>query len=200
MIEDVRQARPTVAGVILAIALAFLPSAAAAEGWIDDEAEETTAGDMDHHESESKDPDDMTTGSRDPDEMTTEAGTMAGREAQSQDPDGMVTTAQDMDQHEESAEDLTDLETARPDPGFEAIDVPGQAEWEPTTDPNVLIARQNLLRAEKRARAARTAYGDMMQRDYPRGQARIRIVNERDAAMKGLEEAKQALEAADNAS
>jgi len=33
----------------------------------------------------------------------------------------------------------------------------------------------------------------MMERNYPRGAARIQIVNERDASMKALEEAKSAL-------
>jgi hypothetical protein len=60
------------------------------------------------------------------------------------------------------------------------------------------VARKHLVRAQERARNARTVYGDMMHRNYPTGAARIQIVNERDASMKVLEKAKSALAAAES--
>jgi hypothetical protein len=197
MIREATQARHGIAGVLLALALGALPGLADAEdGWVDDEAAETTAGEIEEHEESSQNPDDMTTGSHDPDAMTTRSGTMAGREARSDDPDAMVTGSSRED--EVAGEDLTDLPDVAPDRGFVPIDVPGQHDWPPTTNPEVLQARKRLLRAEKRAEAAQTAYGNMMMSNYPRGEARIRIVNERDAAMEALEEAKRELTAAEN--
>ena len=107
----------------------------------------------------------------------------------------MVTDAGDMEHQETTSQNLTDLAESRPDSGFESIEIPGQSEWQPTTDPDVLRARKELVRAQKRAQTARTISGDMQERNYPSGEARIRIVNERDASMKALEEAKRALAA-----
>jgi hypothetical protein len=110
----------------------------------------------------------------------------------------MVVDSEEMSEHMGSSTDLTDLKKVRPDEGFEAIEVPGQLEWEPTTDPSVLVARKHLVRAQQRARNARTVYGDMMEQNYPRGAARIQIVKERDASMEVLGEAKSALAVVEN--
>ncbi len=117
------------------------------------------------------------------------------------------TRADQLDDHEAGSEnpddrtvgseDLNDLPAARPDSGEESIEAPGQARWEATTDPEVVIARDKLVRAERRATAADKAYGEMRQNNYPRGDARVRIVKERDEAMQGLEEAKRALATAE---
>ena len=171
----------------------LIPTIAHANDWAGNDAAEATAGDMEDHEASSKDPDDMTVGSHDPDEMTVESETMDGRMAESEDPDQMVVDSEEMSDHMGSSTDLTDLKMASPDKGLEAIEVPGQSEWAPTTDPEVLVARKHLVRAQQRARNARTVYGDMMERNYPKGAARIQIVKERDASMKALEEAKSAL-------
>ena len=187
----------TAAALALALSLAICPAITQANDWADGEAAEATSGQMDDHEASSKDPDDMTAESHDPDDMTVESETMEGRMAESEDPDGMVTGSEELSQHEGSSTDLTDLKKARPDEGFEAIEVPGQSEWETTTDPKVLVARKHLLRAQQRARNARTVYGDMMENNYPRGAARIQIVKERDASMEALRETKSALSAAD---
>jgi hypothetical protein len=182
----------------LTLSLAIHPAITQANDWAGNDPAEATSGRMEDHEASSKDPDDMTVGSHDPDEMTVESETMDGRMAESKDPGRMVVDSEEMSEHMGSSTDLTDLKKVKPDEGFEAIEVPGQSEWEPTTDPSVLIARKHLVRAQQRARNARTVYGDMMERNYPRGAARIQIVNERDASMKALEEAKSALAAAEN--
>jgi hypothetical protein len=198
MLRDSTCRHHTAAAFALILSLAIYPAITQANDWADDEVAEATSGQMDDHEATSENPDDMTVGSHDPDEMTVDSETMDGRMAESEDPDQMVTGAGQLDDHEGSSTDLTDLKTASPDAGFEDIQVPGQSEWGTTTDPKVLVARKHLLRAQQRARNARTVYGDMMERNYPRGAARIQIVNERDASMQALEEAKSALTAAES--
>ena len=187
----------TAAAFALALTLIAYPAITQANDSGYGEAAEATSGQMDDHEASSKDPDDMTVGSHDPDEMTVESETMDGRMAESEDPDRMVTGSEELSEHEGSSTDLTDLKKARPDDGLEAIEVPGQSEWKTTMDPEVLVARKHLLRAQQRASNARTVYGDMMERNYPRGAARIQIVKERDASMEALREAKSALSAAE---
>ena len=189
----------TAAAVVLALSLVAYPATIHANDWADGDAAEATSGNMDDHKATSRDPDEMTVGSHDPDEMTVESETMDGRVADSEDPDSMVVESEQLRDHEGSSTDLQDLEMASPEKGREAIDMPGQSDWGTTTDPAVLVARKHLVRAQQRARNARTVYGDMMERDYPRGAARIQIVKERDASMSALEEAKKALAAADGA-
>jgi len=180
----------TAAAIVLVLSLVAHPALTQANDW---DAAEATSGQMDDHKATSEDPDDMTVGSRDPDELTVDSETMDGRMAESEDPDSMVTGAGDLSDHEGSSTDLTDLKMASPDVGFEDIEVLGQSDWQPTTDPEVLVARKHLVRAQQRARNARTVYGDMMEQNYPRGAARIQIVKGRDASVKALEETKSAL-------
>jgi hypothetical protein len=183
------------AAIVLALSLAALPYLAGADGWTGDDAARTTAGQLDDHEASSKNPDDMTAESHDPDDMVAESENPDDMVAESEDPDSMVVQAGQMEDHEATSENLTNLREAKPDPGFVPIEVPGQADWEPATNPQVLIARKHLIVAQDRARAAITTYGDAQRRDYPRGEPRVRITQERDAAMKALEEAKRALAA-----
>lgn len=111
--------------------------------------------------------------------------------------DDHVAEAEDPDDRTVGSEDLTDLPAARPDSEDDSIEAPGQTRWATTTDPEVVIARDAVVRAERRAAAAENAYGEMRQNDYPRGDARVRIVKERDEARRGLEEARRALAAAE---
>jgi len=179
--------------MILVLSLSTLSSAARAEQWGDDDVAETTAGQLDDHKATAGDPDDNVAESHDPDEMVVESESLEGRVVEAENPASMVTSAGDLDRHEGTSENLTNMREEKSDVGFQEIEVPGQSEWQPTTDAAVLLARKNLLRAQERAKAARTAYGDANRRNYPRGEARVRIVNERDASMRALEEAKRAL-------
>ncbi len=154
----------------LAALFGILAGDANADDWHDKGAAEANAEDL-------EDPEDRLTGS--------------------EDSDSMLEGSEDIDDHMAESEDLTDLPEARPDSDDDPIDLPGQSRWQPTTDPEVVIARNNLLRTEQRAATAKAAYGDMLKRNYPRGEARVRIVNERDAAIKALDEAKRALAAAE---
>jgi hypothetical protein len=56
-------------------------------------------------------------------------------------------------------------------------------------DEQAQAARRVIAAAEARLKAANDAYGNMMERDYPSGDARREIVGERDAAQSGLNEA-----------
>jgi hypothetical protein len=181
------------AATILVFSLLTLPSVVGAEGWGDDDAAETRSGQLDDHEATAGNPDDMTAESQNPNEMVAESEGLEGRVVEAENPASMVTVTSDPDSHEATSKSLSNLREEKPDVGFREIEVSGQSEWQPTTDPEVLRARKNLLRAQERARAARTVYGEANRRNYPRGEARERIVNERDASMKSLEEAKRAL-------
>jgi hypothetical protein len=189
--------------VILAIAFGGFAGVALADVDMDDMddmdggAAETTAGQLDDHEAHSKNPDDMTAESRDPDEMTVESEKLDDHMADSENPDDMMAKSQDPDELVVESENLSDLPEEKPDSGYESIEVPGQKSWEPTTDPELLAARKNLVRAQNRAEVARTVYGDTMRRNYPRGEARVRIVEERDASSEDLEKAKAVLAAAE---
>jgi hypothetical protein len=184
--------------LIAAITVFVWTTSVAADGWAGDDAAEATAGQLDDHEEGSEDPNDMVVGSRDPNDMVVGSENLDDHEAHSEDPDSMVTGSQQMADHEATSENLADLHPASPDRGFQAIDVPGQSSWESTTDPEILAARENLVRAQQRAASARTAYGDMIRDNYPRGEARLEIVQERDASMQALEKAKRALAGSDD--
>jgi hypothetical protein len=186
-----------IATVGLAALFGVLVGASNTDARDDEDAAEANAEDLEDHEADSEDPEDDLVGSEDPDERTVGSEDPEDRLTGSEDSDSMLEGSEDIDDHMADSEELPDLPEARPDSGDDPIDVPGQSRWQPTTDPEVLVARNNLLRAEQRAEAATAVYGDMSKRNYPRGEARIRIVNERDEAIKALEEAKQALAAAE---
>lgn len=185
------------AGVFLAVACCGLPGVAMADDSMGGGAARARSGDLEDHEAHSGDVDDMSAESGDPSGRTVGSENLEDHLVAASDPEAKVTGSEDMESHGMGSQDLDDLSEARPDRGFESIGVPGQANWGPTTDPEVLVARKNLVRAQKRAESARAAYGDMMEANYPRGDARIRIVAERDASMSALEEAEQALAAAE---
>jgi hypothetical protein len=190
--RGIRQGKEVWVVGLTAVLLAIGQGAIAA-GWQEDEPERTEAGQLDDYETSSEDPDARTTGSaeaqvvdaEDPDREEASAGEMGDR----------MAAPGDLERQTTESRSLTNLPLD--ESGAEAepipIEVPGQSEWEPTTDPDVLVARRNLVRAQSRARAAIAAYGDMRRDDYPRGEARIRIVEERDAAVEALEAAKRAL-------
>jgi hypothetical protein len=197
MLRNATQNRRRTTTAALTAALVLLPASTRAYDWNETDAADTTAGQLKDHQDGSEDPDGMTVGSGDPEKDLEGSEDPDGMTDGSEDPDAMVTGAENIDRHEENSQDLTNLHVAAPDPGDEPIEVSGQSRWAPTADPEVVIARDNLIRAEKRATAARTAYGNMIETNYPAGDARIRIINERDEAMQALEKAKSALAAAD---
>jgi hypothetical protein len=172
---------------------------ASAAGWEGNDPGESTAGNMKDHIAGSKNPDDMEAESEDPNDL----------EGQSEDPNDLEVSAEQLDDHVGQTEDLadhegttyelSDLKKSSPDDGFDPIEMPGQKEWEPSSDPLVIVARQHLERTQEKARVARHTYGEMMQNNYPRGAARIRIVEARDAAEMKLAEAKAAISSLEGA-
>jgi hypothetical protein len=166
-------------------------------GWEGNDPSESTAGDMDDHMAGSENPNDIEATSEDPNDL----------ESQSMDPNDLEVASEQLEDHEGAAENLEDhegttyglgeLKNTSPDDGFDPIEMPGQEDWGPSSDPEVVVARRHLERAQQQARVARYNYGEMMQNNYPRGAARIRIVEARDAAEKKLAEAKAALVALD---
>jgi hypothetical protein len=138
---------------------------------------------LDDHLAESSSPDDLEVGSENLDDSTVE----------SRSPDEQIVESGRMENHEGSASNLSDLKQDAPDRGAEEIAMPGQNDWDESSDPTVIAARKRLVDAQQRASAARERYGKMMQTNYPRGTAREEIVQERDASMQALAEANAAL-------
>ena len=183
------------ASVIGVFCLSAFAGVAWAEGWNGNDPSRTTSGQMEGREATSGNPDDMVVGSHDPDERVVDSENLDDHEGEAENPAAMVTGSGEMEEYKST--NLDDLRFEKAEGGAESIMVPGQSEWRPATDPEVVLARHELERAQKRARAALEAYGDAERRDYPRGAARIRIVKERDAAMEALEAAKSALASAE---
>ena len=176
--------------VAIGLALACASVSFAEEAW---EPARTTADTLDNHRATTEDPDEMVAETEDPDDMVAETENPDDMVAETRDPDSMVVETDSLEEHEGRTYDLSDLPEVAPDKGFEAVDMWGQREWTPASDATIIVARRNVVRAEKRAQAARDRYGEMMQNNYPRGAGREAIVRERDESMKQLELAKQAL-------
>ena len=104
------------------------------------------------------------------------------RIAGSENPDDLTTGSEDPDALDTGSEDSDRM-----------LGGPRPAAPETASEPDALQAKRNLLRAERRAAAAEAAYSKMRTRDYPRGDARAEIVQEREAAAQALEQAKRAV-------
>jgi hypothetical protein len=149
------------------------------------------------HEAESEDLDSMVVGSERLDSHT----------VGSEDPMGMVVGAEDLDADEGHSRALQSLATAAA-PGADR-GTEGSSSEAPTNDAVAaagrtsppspvqseigLIHRDKQALAEARERNARAegAYSNMMARDYPRGEARLQIVAERQAAQRALKAANE---------
>jgi hypothetical protein len=149
---------------------------------------------IDHHEADSKDPNSLEAGSHDPDEYVVD----------SRDPDDLTVEAGEADivgpgrlaEHDYQSRRLRDLQAEAPDAGYEPIDDGTDLSTrEIGLTAEEIVARRHLKRAEVEAREARDTYGRMMQNDYPRGEARERIVKRRDETMQALAEARRQVEA-----
>jgi len=185
---DLSSRRPSgllvLSGLLLLIGL---PGISRADGWRDSDPARTTAGDLEDHQAESKDPSsleaeshDMVQGhSEDPDDMVVES--------EQED----VVEAGHLEDHHGSSTDLQDLRFEKPDQGQEVIDDGRLARVvETNLSAKQLVAKQHLERAQANAERARSVYGDMIRRNYPRGDARKRIVEQRDETLRALEKAR----------
>ena len=99
--------------------------------------------------------------------------------------------------HEGTSTDYQDLRLEAPEEGFEEIfDDRLEGVDDTHLTPRQLVAKRHLERAMAQAHAARTRYGDMIRDDYPRGEARLRIIAQRDETMIDLEQAREEFDAA----
>jgi hypothetical protein len=184
--------------VLLTLSLTASVGLAAAEHSEGADAAIAAPESLEERQAQPGDLESRTVGAGDPDESTVEAGTIEGREARAEDPEASVAEAGRLEGRIAESESLSNLPPAAPDTGATSLEIPGQDDWRDTTDPEVVVARKRLVRAQARARAARDTYAEMLQRNYPRGEARLRIVHERDAAIAAFEQARRALEDAQN--
>ena len=192
-----------VASAALVLGFAFLMTVPALAGDDDNDPWDpamSTSDTMDHHHAESIDPDSLVVESEDLDDHLGHSENPDDLVVESGDPDERLAESESLDSHEGHSENLSDLETVAPDDGYEPIVPASQANWEPTDDARVVVARDRVVRAEERATRARSRYSEMMDRDYPRGAARERIVRERDESETALYKARGELEALDNGS
>jgi hypothetical protein len=149
------------------------------------------------HEAESEDPDSMVVGTERLDSHT----------VRSEDPMGMVVGAEDLDAHEGHSRALQSLATS-PAPGADrgtegsgsaAATNDAVAPAGPMSPPSSIQAatglihrdKQALVDARERNTRAEGAYSNMMARDYPRGEARLQIVAERQASQQALKAAEE---------
>jgi hypothetical protein len=165
-----------------------VPGVGFSDEWTGDDPARSTADDLDDHKAHSSSPSDHEAESHD---MV---------EGHSEDPDDMVVEADQMDvvgtddinEHEGSTTALQDLRVEAPDGGANPIhDSRLDGTENASLSAGQLVAKRHLERAEAQAAAARNTYGEMMQDDYPRGAARIRIIEHRDETMSDLEQARE---------
>jgi hypothetical protein len=175
------------------------PAPASADVWAADDPGRTSSGDLEPHTSESESPDDRTVESRDLSDATTGDPEARMREATAGEPEPARTDVSGPAARETSADDLSALDVRGPHEGWADFEVPDPATWRPTDDPAVRAARADVRAAIERARAAVARYAEMRDRNHPRGDPRLAIVAERDAALEALREAVQALDAAETA-
>jgi hypothetical protein len=171
----------------------FLGVAATASSESDWEAARSTSDTMEDHQAHSENPDDLRGESETLDSHVVESEKLDDHIGHSENPDDMVAAPGKLADHEAESEELGTLSMDAPDAGARAIRMPGDDAWKKSTNPRAIVAGRNFERAQQRAEKARDNYGRMMRNDYPRGDARERIVSERDASMTALEEARTAL-------
>jgi hypothetical protein len=163
---------------------------ASANDWTDDDPSRTSAGEIEDHQATSSDPSDHEAHSHEMDEGHAEdlEDHMAGTE----DLEDHVVEAEDLEEHEGTTTALQDLRYEAPDDGLDPID-DGRLDRidDEHLDAGQLVAKRHLARAQEEAAAARSVYGDMIRDNYPRGAARIRIIERRDATMADLEQARE---------
>jgi hypothetical protein len=159
-----------------------------------------TSSDPDSHMGHSLDPDDLVVEAGDPDDLVVEA----------EDPDDLVVESEQLEDHIGGSTVLQDL----PDAEAQELAVERETlrklrdrhrEAAPTPPPTpapgsspldtqlaeVHAAKQGAEAARQRVAKAENAYGIMMDTDYPRGEARLLIVDERKLARKELKASQQ---------
>ena len=158
--------------LVTALAFAFLATHAVAE---DDEAgpEMGRSLDPDDLTVESEDSDDMEGDSEDPDDLV----------VGSEDPDDMVGRSYELDELSEDSGSAN-----LPDPMPQLVAEPSPPG--PNDGSQVHAAWRAVQAAERNMEASNDIYANMMENDYPRGERRARIIEERRATFEEVNQAR----------
>jgi hypothetical protein len=135
-------------------------------------------------EGHSEDPDDLVVESEDPDDMM----------GHSEDPDDMVAESEDLEDHKGRSNELDGLPQDSgsenlPDPMPQLIAEPSPPG--PNDGPEVHAAWRAAEAAERNMEASNDIYANMIDKDYPRGERRAQIIEERRAAFERVNQTRQ---------
>jgi len=178
--------------LVTALAFAFLATHAVAE---DDEAgpemgrsldpDDLTveSEDSDDMEGDSEDPDDLVVGSEDPDDMVGRSEDPDDLVVGSEDPDDMVGRSYELDELSEDSGSAN-----LPDPMPQLVAEPSPPG--PNDGSQVHAAWRAVQAAERNMEASNDIYANMMENDYPRGERRARIIEERRATFEEVNQAR----------
>lgn len=152
-------------------------------------SENETSGGLDSMTVESENPDSLTVGSEDPDSLT--VGTRALPAAVApESPTPQAGTGASPDALTVGTESLSDSPEG---PGlYGNVQNPAASpDLVPDKPQSLAQARAMLRRAQARLASANTAVGNMMERDYPRGQPRIDLYDEKKSAEADVAQAQE---------
>jgi hypothetical protein len=176
-----------------AVAVAFLPTEAfASDGETGPAMGHST--DPDDLVVESEDPDDMVGRSEDSDDLVVESEDPDDMVGRSEDSDDLLVESEDPDALVGDSQDLADLpeDSGRenlPDPMPQLVPEPPAPG--PNDGPTVHAAWRAVQAAERNMEASNDIYSNMIDTNYPRGERRERIIEERRAAFEEVNQARQ---------
>ncbi len=180
---------PSGFAIPLALALSFsAPMAAHGQGGFGESDAESSSG-LDSMTVETENPDSMTVGTEDPDDMTVGTRSLPVP-VDTEKPSAIPGTGLSPDSLTVGTEPLSDAPSGSglygnaPNPG-------AAPDLEPASPTSLTEARAMLRRARARLQTANTAVGNMMERDYPKGQARLLLYDERKSAQQQVDQAER---------
>ena len=154
-------------------------------------------------------PQDLTVGSEDLHDMRGETGTVRGHHADTEDPTKMVVGSENLHDMRGSYEDPTQMRGEHENVADLDVDHGDAQKPHPTPDlvaepsppgPNASSTERAMWRdlqaSEANLDAISGTYENMMAKDYPRGERRQQIIDERDAAIEQVNRARTSYAAA----
>ena len=175
--------------VLLGLALVFLPPLAAqGQGGFGESDTQSSSG-LDSMTVETENPDSMTVGTENPNEMTVGTRSLPVP-VDTEKPSAIPGTGVSPDSLTVGTESLSDAPSGSglygnaPNPG-------AAPDLEPASPTSLTEARAMLRRAQTRLQMANTAVGNMMERDYPKGQARLLLYDEKKSAQQQVDQAER---------
>ena len=175
--------------VPLTLALSFsAPMAAFGQGGFGESDTQSSSG-LDSMTVETENPDSMTVGTENPNEMTVGTRSLPVP-VDTEKPSAIPGTGVSPDSLTVGTESLSDAPSGSglygnaPNPG-------AAPDLEPASPTSLTEARAMLRRAQARLQMANTAVGNMMERDYPKGQARLLLYDEKKSAQQQVDQAER---------